>query len=273
MNQLDILKFMAGHTAQSPIAFDNLVKKSGIDAVVLLGDLQRLFNSQPTPINCAQITKGGKTYMVYWPTGAIAVRIGPQSIVINAAKAEAAGYRGAAAVQPKSNQKEITMTTHSQPRKPKHNPIREMLLQLIHDVPHQTRRTLREQVLARYPLVEIKRFDKALWDMAHRKEVMQQGKADEATYRLPYIDAQAVATPTKTNAVAECAAIVKPTPQHLADPVKAIVERGAEQMDLMLSESDHLHIVLGEEHFCLNPIQAKRLQGFLGRVIISAGAQ
>lgn len=280
MNQLDILKLMAGHTAQIPIAFDDLVKKSGIEAGVLLGDLQRLFNSQPTPINCAQITKSGKTYMVYWPTGAIAVRIGPQSIVINAAKAEAAGYRGAAAVQPKSNQKEITMTTHSQPRKPKHNPVGELLLKLIGEVPNQTCQALREQVLVKFPQATEKSINKKIWDMANAKGkmlIVKEGFADKATYRLPNATIKAPVALAKAEAAAASTATEKPTIKHVAAPIKseplphiALRARLPEKFECLLSDENVLQIRKGNAFLILNRDEFMRVFAFIGKTDMAA---
>jgi len=69
MEAKKIIAFMAGYDSRNPMPFDALVEASGLQPATLQMMLDQMFNSIPTLINRAEHTKGGKTQVVYWPTG------------------------------------------------------------------------------------------------------------------------------------------------------------------------------------------------------------
>lgn len=80
--ELAILGLLAGHDSKNPLPFDDLVKASGLFPATLEMVLNQMFETVPHPVNCAQITRAGKTQMVYWPTGVVApaISLGRQAI-------------------------------------------------------------------------------------------------------------------------------------------------------------------------------------------------
>jgi hypothetical protein len=82
MTHRKILDMLAGHDAQHPLAFDDLIKASGLLPGTLNMILLQMYDCTPRPINYATITKKGKTQTVYWPTGVVNSRPGSKSIAI-----------------------------------------------------------------------------------------------------------------------------------------------------------------------------------------------
>ena len=66
-----ILDMLKGCDSRKPMPLDTLLTKCGIDHDQLLDLLDVMFQTIPAQINCAEITRGGKTQKVYWPTGVI----------------------------------------------------------------------------------------------------------------------------------------------------------------------------------------------------------
>lgn len=71
MQPKEILALMAGCDSRKPIAFDDLVKASGMEPAKLEAMLEYMFSNAPFLVNRAQITRAGQTQMVYWPTGVL----------------------------------------------------------------------------------------------------------------------------------------------------------------------------------------------------------
>lgn len=82
--QQKILAMLAGSTSQQPMAFADLVSACGLLPATLNPLLVQMAHAVPASINCASITRAGKTRMVYWPTGVI--EKAAQPFVINREK-------------------------------------------------------------------------------------------------------------------------------------------------------------------------------------------
>jgi len=80
-----ILALLAGHDSKKPMSFDDLAEKSGLLYATLEMVLEQMHHQVPAPINCAQITRGGKTQWVYWPTGVVE-KAERQPIIIGSGK-------------------------------------------------------------------------------------------------------------------------------------------------------------------------------------------
>jgi len=78
--QEKILALLAGHDSKKPMSFDDLAEKTGLLYATLEMVLEQMHHQVPAPINCAQITRGGKTQMVYWPTGMVDSKVQPFSL-------------------------------------------------------------------------------------------------------------------------------------------------------------------------------------------------
>ncbi len=83
MTHQKILTLLEGSSSSNPMPFGELCMKSGLFPDNLKTVLEQMFNTVPAPINRATLTRGGKTQEVYWPTGMVGLRSGPQGIVIN----------------------------------------------------------------------------------------------------------------------------------------------------------------------------------------------
>jgi hypothetical protein len=81
----NILATLAGRDSRNPMGFDELVVASGMDALDLAPELKQMCRWLPAPINCAEITRSGKTQMFYWPTGVVE-KAERQHITINPKK-------------------------------------------------------------------------------------------------------------------------------------------------------------------------------------------
>lgn len=66
-----ILARLSGHDSRNPLAFDALVEASGLPADMLQALLDQMFHAIPAAVNRCEVTRYGKTQMLYWPTGVI----------------------------------------------------------------------------------------------------------------------------------------------------------------------------------------------------------
>ena len=66
-----LLALLAGHDSKRPMAFDDIVAASGLQAETVQMLMDHLFHSVPSAVNRAEITRYGKTQMFYWPTGVV----------------------------------------------------------------------------------------------------------------------------------------------------------------------------------------------------------
>lgn len=66
-----LLKSMEGKSAQDPIAFDDIVKATGLPEPEVQQLLDVMYENIPARVNRAKITRGGIEQVFYWPTGVV----------------------------------------------------------------------------------------------------------------------------------------------------------------------------------------------------------
>lgn len=265
ITQTQILALLKGHDAQHPLCFDALVQKSGLEEDTLKMVLQQLFDSQPRPINCAQITKGGKTYMVYWPTGEIA-RLSFHTYT-------PMQPRTASAPTKPTDQGDHMNTNAKSPRASRHSALRELLIQLITATPNQTCEELYWQVWKKHPDMARKPFSKQLWDMVNvSKQLQKEGRAQAARYRLTGQPAP-VAAPValaKTEATQGQSAAAQPKVKKTAAPAPQSTAHAPAHFSISIDDSDYMLISTEHIDLELSPAQTARLYAFMHRVQLGA---
>lgn len=308
MTHQKILALMDGCSSASPMPFATLAMKSGLLPDTLRTVLDQMIGASPSPINRATLTKGDKTQELYWPTGVVPHRSGPQGIVINPAKRPP--YIGrqeqapAAKVQPNTSipQKETSMNTntgtsgHKQPSE-----LRQALYNKIVAHPGIKRDALIKHALQQCPKATEKQALKALSNLQHMaKKIRLEGERGNYTYHLntgviqppakPRQPAKPVKKPSvgkvvlgkeaaalrgeparKPRRVAKVAKVSDSTPEKRTRTPHAKCVDPA--FSVMLSDDDQLHIVSGDDQVILNQERIDRLHRFLTRIQPAQGAR
>lgn len=133
MTTENILALLAGRDSKNPMGFDELLAASGMDSAMLISELEHICHQIPAPINCAQITRAGKSQMVYWPTG-IVEKAEWQHITINPRK-----------LPPSGSLARPPRTQHAKPTEPIANRMAEQAIQKVEE-------TMQKQTESRQPV-------------------------------------------------------------------------------------------------------------------------
>lgn len=281
MTHQKILALLAGSSSANPVPFATLAMKSGLLPDTLRMVLDQMIGNVPSPINRATLTRGDKTQEVYWPTGMVAQRSGPQGITVNPLNRPA--YIGrdepapAAKVQPKTSipEKETPMNP-SELRKTIHDKI----------VQHPGIRqdALIKHALQQCPAATEKQIKKALANMGQAKQIRSDGERSNLSYHLNTVVAQPPAKPRKPAKPAnkpavgkvvlgkEAAALRGESARRRVAKVAKVAKvpphaKGvAPAFSVMLSDDDQLHIVSGDDSVILNQERIDRLHRFLTRI-------
>ena len=274
MTHQKILAMLAGHDAQNPMAFGDLVKKSGLLPATLNNVLQQMFNSVPASVNCAQVTKRGITQMVYWPTGVVNARTGPQGIVINQVKKEAARSRDIGnfpqKVKPTASTtpKETNVTT-PQNAIPSREPglLNTRILGKIIASPGIGRKDLITWALSHVKDATEDKIKSTLGNLTQTDKVRNEGKRGSLTYwpKDP-APAAAVSPFPKQEASAITAAEAKPLAEAILHAAAQAAEERSDYFGLNIDDENNLFITIGENDLRLDPSQTLRLHRFMGRL-------
>jgi hypothetical protein len=281
-----ILAMLAGHDAQHPMAFDDLVKKSGLLPATLNMILLDMYNSISKPINYATITKKGKTQTVYWPTGVVNVRTGPQGIVINPRSPHSMGFVGRdipshmhlAPSKVKPNTAKVQLTTSTIQENTMSTPIggkggpsqlNLTINRLIEATPGITHQVLVKKVLHSFPAETQTHIQKTLSNMQHvTKKIIGVGKLGDRAYWLKdKAPAEASSPVEKKKALnpddLENAALRRALETKATHPAAG---EESEYYGLNLNDEGCLFISVGEIDLRLNAAQTQRLHRFMGRL-------
>lgn len=259
MTHQKILAMLAGCSSQKPMPFDDLVKASGLLPATLGTVLMQMAHNIPATINCASITKDGKTQMVYWPTGVI--EKATQHIVINRQKAIAGGFSGtrqplsalrpqASAVQPTTSipTKEIPMGMP--PRK-----LNTLIYDKVAEQPGIAQDDLIAFALPKVTGATEKQVKKTIANLVHASQrIRSVGPRGNFTY-FPNNEAhQPAAAASSTVKKQE----VKPASYGV----------GEKEFSLTLTDDNWMKLHLGAHTLLLDPSQTGRLQDFMGRITL-----
>lgn len=251
-----ILATLAGASSQKPMAFDDLVKASGLLPATLNMVLVQMAHAVPATINCASITKAGKTQMLYWPTGVIDKAAQP--FRINNEKAIAAGFvtqaRPALAslrpAQPNTSipSKEIPMSMP--PSK-----LNTIIYKRIAEQPGIGRDELVKFALQQLPIATEEQAKKAIKNLIYASgKIRSEGARGKPVYYIAEFD-ERTATPASP-------AVKK---QEVKPAVRELSER---EFSMSLADDNYMTMHLGEEIVMLNPEQTGRLQDFMDRITL-----
>jgi hypothetical protein len=288
-----ILSALAGHDAQKPMAFDDLVKKTGLEAAALKDVLQQMFKGVPASVNCAQVTKRGTTQMFYWPTGVVNVRTGPQGIVINPnhpsrqfltqrrepAQEHARTPKVSANTTNRSKETEMNATE----RHTGASPLNQAIYDKITVHPGITHAPLVKAIQVKFPEVTEKQILKTISNMRHvTKKIRVEGERGNYAYHLNHgavsgspaqkgkQEAARKVPVGKVVTGAEAAALRNDAsePAHVVNDTKVAHSAPGKTDNLSIILDDKNNLCLSTESIDLelNPVQTERLQTFLRRV-------
>lgn len=244
MTHRKILAILAGASSQKPMAFEDLVKASGLSPATLLQVLDQMAHSIPATINCASITKAGKTQMLYWPTGVIDKAAQP--FRINNEKA--AGFVTQA--RPALAHPNTSIPSKEIPMSMPPSKLNTIIYNRIAEQPGIAQDALLQFVLHNVAGSTEKQVKKTIANLVHSsKKIRSEGSKGKFTYYLNNEAGQPAAA---------ASSVVK----------KQEAKPDADSFSIMLSEDNFLHVCSGKQKMVFSKVQTERLWNFIGRTVV-----
>lgn len=258
MTHQKLLTMLAGCNSQKPMAFDALVKASGLLPSTLEILMEQMAHSTPMAINRATVTKDGRTQMMIWPTGVIN-HPGRQMLIINQKQLLAA--RAAWEQQPRTAQVKPSASTLPIPSKEismgaAPSNLNTTIYNKVVEHPGIGRDELVKFALQQVPGATEKQAKKTIVNLVYSSgRIRLEGTHGKPVYYIAEFDKRA--------AVPASPAVKK---QEAKPAVRELSDR---EFSLSLTDDNYMHLYLGEETVMLNPAQVERLQDFMGRITLT----